>query len=156
MRSSEPVILKLINESYSQENDIYNLLKYFAEKDDIPCIHRGIGLPYSPKKASNAIIKMQDFIGKSSGIRMYHFIISFAEDQNDNMLLDIAEAVSNYLFLEEGHTVFYGIHTNTDNVHIHFAINAVKYTNGRKFHKNTQELKEFQKKIISIALQKLQ
>ena len=43
--------------------------------------------------------------------------------------------------------VYYGVHEDTECLHIHFAINAVSHMDGKKWHKSRKELKEIEAQI---------
>lgn len=47
--------------------------------------------------------------------------------------------------------VYYGVHEDEENIHIHFAINAVSYVDGKKLHKNMKQLEEMETEMREIA-----
>lgn len=64
------------------------------------------------------------------------------------MIIGFAKKVAALLW--EEHQVYYAIHNSTDNKHIHFAINAVSYKTGKKWHKSKIELAELKGRIQNI------
>lgn len=80
-------------------------------------------------------------------------VISFPEDYDDLYeIYMLGERIMNQFF-EEYQCVF-GLHEDTDNLHIHFAWNAVNYKNGKKWHASKKEwenmVEEIQKKAAEI------
>lgn len=80
------------------------------------------------KEAWNAVI----------GRQMYHFIVSFCDKELYSIDIDDAIKLAENIcsFLGEERQIIYGIHLDTDNLHIHFAMNTVSYLNGRRYASN--------------------
>lgn len=74
----------------------------------------------------------------ADGRQMYHFIVSFSDKELYSIDIDdaieLAESICNYL--GEERQIIYGIHLDTDNLHIHFAMNTVSYRDGRRYASN--------------------
>ncbi len=147
------LVIKFIPKYYPLEYDIMNLLQYIAGKgkkdtEKITYIGaRGLSLKY--KDAAEQIMTMQETLGKNKNRRIYHMIISFPENiQNDILITGFAKKVAAMIW--EEHQVFYAIHNSTGNKHIHLAINAVSYKTCNKWHKSKIELKELKARIQNI------
>ena len=141
--------VRKVPEKYSTDGDIKNLMKYIA--DDKKCRHY-IGARRcrkNPELAALGMIRTQKGYKKTTGRRINHWIISFEKNvENPKIAYDVAEQIAD-MFSEE-YQVFYGIHENTDNLHIHMAVNTVSFRNGRKWHTSKKELAEWKKKINKI------
>ena len=75
-------------------------------------------------------------------------IISFnTSTKNLLKVKAVSKAVAKIIY-EEGYLVYYGIHTSTDNLHIHFAIDSVNYLSGKKWHKSRLEFMSFRYKVL--------
>ena len=137
---------------YPKDKDIENLLRYIAGQNDTKEETRycqGKGLPKNPQKAAKRMVLIQKYFGKANGRRVYHFILSFPKTMEDaNFAKLVADRVAEFFF--ETHQVYYGVHENTDCLHVHFAVNAVSYVDGRKWHHSKKDLKEMEKKIEDI------
>lgn len=151
----EKLIIKIVNAHYKSDMDIKKLIKYIAadgrnsRKEKLLC-RCGRGVSKKPDKAAEEMIILQKAFGKDKGRRMYHLIISFPKDMHDkDMIRKIAKRVSDMLFMD--YQVFYGIHISRDNWHIHYAINAVNYRTGMKWHQNRTEFKEFKNTMIKLV-----
>ncbi len=149
------VVVKMKDEHYGTENDMVSLLQYIAaegsnRKKEIVLKSRGKGVSSKPVKAAGQMQAVQRIYGKESKRRMYHLIVSYPEDMKEKAaILHAAEQIADMLF--ENHQVFYGIHTSTENWHIHYAINAVSYNMGKKWHQSKNEFKEMKEKICRLA-----
>ncbi len=143
------LVIKMENVHYGTDKDIYNLIAYIAGKGKndgkektVSVYGRGISNNY--KKAPRQMIKIQKLYGKDQKRRCYHMVVSFDVGVNDrNLVILAADAVASMIFEEMHHQVFYGVHTSTGHLHIHFAINAVNYKSGKKWHQNKCEIKTF-------------
>ena len=150
----EQPVIKILNKYYSKDNDIRNLMAYIAgegrEKDKQKVVYiSAAGLKRKYEKAGVQIIKTQKAFGKNQGRRVYHMIVSFPEEVKDlQYVKHSAKAVAAEIF--KRHQVFYGIHASTENLHIHFAINAVSYIDGRKWHMNKTEFEGFREYLIQL------
>ena len=60
-----------------------------------------------------------------------------------------ARDIADMLF--ESYQVFYAIHISKNNWHIHYAINAVSYKTGMKWHQNRKELAEMKRQICKLV-----
>lgn len=150
----EDVVIKISNEHYESDSDMENAIKYFAAEGKnagkeklLKC--RGRGVSSKASKAADQMIAVQKAFGKAAKRRMYQLIVSFPEDMRNAVVIQLAaDAIADMLF--EEHQVFYGIHTSTDNWHIHYAINAVSYMTGRKWHQSKKEFAEMKEKMRRI------
>lgn len=149
----ERVVIKMNKEYYKANRDIETLLAYIAgetKNKERTRYYNGRGLAQDCIKAAKAFIKVQKKYGKASQRRLYHLFISFPKEIDDaNYVKLVAENVANMLF--DKHQIYYGVHEDTDNLHIHMAINAVSYVDGRKWHQSKKELEEMKKKISKVA-----
>ena len=147
------IVVKMNKEYYQADGDIRNLLAYIAgesKNKEKTRYYNGRGLPKDYKKATKAISKVQRKYGKANKRRLYQLVVSFPKEIDDaNYVKLVAENIANLLF--DKHQIYYGVHEDTDNLHIHFAINAVSYVDGRKWHQNKKEFEEMKKKIRKVA-----
>lgn len=102
--------------------------------------------------ATEEMMRVKEFYGKVDGRVAMHGIVSLDREESDEanagklmlLLNDFMEA----LFPE--HQVVYAVHTNTENLHIHFVINTVGL-DGKKIHMD----RSFMKKVFEPTLNKL-
>jgi hypothetical protein len=147
----EDLVIKMVPEHYKGDNDIKRLIKYVAgegkNKDSQIIKYIGAkGLSKNPNTAAKQIITMQEALGKNDKRRVYQLIVSFPGHMKSEWLaLRVGKRIADIIF--EEHQVYYAIHDSTDNMHIHFVINAVSYTSGRKWHKNKAEFKSWKMRL---------
>ena len=148
----ESIVIKMHDQYYQKDSDIKKLIRYIAgetEKKEKTRYCNGRGLPCNCKKASKAIIEVQKGYRKDSQRRIYHLFVSFPDYVTDaNYVKLVAESIADMLY--EKHQIYYGVHEDTDNLHIHFAINAVSYVDGRKWHQSKKEFEKMKKEIQKI------
>lgn len=151
----EQLIINMVTNYYTSNKAIKNLLRYIVGKGNNEGkehvrFSSAKGLSFDYKKAASQLIITQKALGKTDGRRVYHMVVSFPEsfDENrDGKLIDlVACSVADVLFVD--YQTFYAVHTSTDNLHIHFAFNAVSYRNGKKWHKSPKEFREFREYIL--------
>ena len=155
----EEIIVKMADQKgrsvgkYSKKKDIRQLLEYIVTDKSTGKYIRYWdcrGLVRNIKESVEIINAIQKYMGKDNGRRMYHFVISFPEDIDDiNFVCIAADAIADYIGQE--YQLIYGIHTDTNNLHIHVAINSVSYRTGLKWHKNKNEFARWRKNILNIV-----
>lgn len=148
----EAVVIKAMNESYSKDRDIRNLITYIAGKSKESKkvrYYNGRGLSREPKKAATNIIKIQQYYGKADKRRIFHFVIAFQNMNDAGLAKIIAENITDMFFRK--YQIYYGVHEDTENLHIHFAVNTVSYVDGRKFHQSKKEFGKMKKGITEIV-----
>ena len=94
------------------------------------------------KHAVEEMMQVKEFYEKKDGRAALHGMISLEEKesstQNAAKLLQLCNDVVKELF--ENHQAIFAVHTNTDNLHVHFIINSVGL-NGKKIHQNDKFIK---------------
>ena len=102
--------------------------------------------------AANEMMQVKLFYGKCGGRVALHGIISLDKEESDKknagklmcLLTDLLEEIF------PGYQAVYAVHTNTENLHIHFIVNTVG-PGGKKIHMD----KDFMSKIFDPALNRL-
>ena len=102
--------------------------------------------------ATNEMMQVKEFYGKLDGRVAMHGIISLSSEEsnpdNAGKLMLLLNDFMAKLFPE--HQVVYAVHTNTENLHIHFVVNTVGL-DGKKIHMD----RSFMKKIFEPTLNQL-
>lgn len=157
----EGIIIIPVRKRYERNKDIYNLLCYIAGECDSKVERtrycRGEGVSHEPKKAAKQMILVQKAykkaarkIGKRANRRIYHYIVSFPPSVDDANNVFLAAVAIAGIFSEE-YQVYYGVHEDGKCLHIHYAINAVRTVDGKKWHKSTKELEEMETEMRETA-----
>jgi len=102
--------------------------------------------------ATNEMMQVKEFYGKLDGRVAMHGIVSLSEEESDpayaGKLMLLLNDFMEKLFPE--HQVVYAVHTNTENLHIHFVVNTVGL-DGKKIHMD----RSFMKKVFEPTLNQL-
>ncbi|MBE6035132.1 MAG: hypothetical protein E7222_10615 [Clostridiales bacterium] len=97
------------------------------------------------------MMQVKDFFGKLDGRVATHGVISLDESESDSKnagkLMELLNDVMEEVF--PNHQVVYAVHTNTENLHIHFILNTVGL-DGKKIHMD----KQFMSSVLEPAVNK--
>lgn len=153
----EEITVKYIKEPYRGKQDILRLFRYIAgecdSKEERTRYRCGAGVSAKPDKAAMQMIKLQMLYKKAAQRyggkacrRIYHYMVSFPLSMDDANCVYLAAAEIAGIFSGQ-YQVYYGVHEDTKNLHIHFAINAVSYVDGKKWHKSKKEMEELETRM---------
>ena len=102
--------------------------------------------------ATSEMMQVKEFYGKLDGRVAMHGIISLSEEESDprnaGKLMLLLNEFMERIFSE--HQVVYAVHTNTQNLHVHFVVNTVGL-DGKKIHMD----RSFMKKTFEPTLNQL-
>ena len=146
------LVIEDINRKYSGScpyafpQDVKRLLRYIADPSatEYPphsCQHL-IGAtpdiisadqPGAWKRAARLFFHQLELYPKQGSL-MQHRVISFSseESQDPVMAFCLAKAVASFYF-DCGYLSFFGVHTDTDNLHIHIAVSNISWKDGSYF-----------------------
>lgn len=150
----EQPTIKMLNKHYPKDGDIKKLIAYISgnseKKDNQSVTYVGVaGISRKHEKAARQILKTQQAFGKEKGRRIYHMVVSFPKKIKDPQTAEqAAKAIAEEILKK--YQVFYGVHNDTQHLHIHFAINAVSYADGRKWHMSKPELQKFKEYLLQL------
>jgi hypothetical protein len=117
------------------ENDIKTVSRAFVGSHNL--------VSTDIKDAVAEMMSVKEFYGKTDGRAALHGIISLPEAesnmQNAANLLKLCERVMKEVF--PNNQAIFGVHTNTENLHVHFIINSVG-VDGKKIHQNDKFIKD--------------
>lgn len=143
-------VIESINQKYPRAytfpQDVKNLLCYIAKPD---------ATAYPPFSGQHLIGAMPDIISADQpgawkcaarlffhqlelypkqGCLMQHRVISFSseESQDPVMAFCLAKEVAAFYY-ERGYLSFFGVHMDTDNLHIHIAVSNISWKDGSYF-----------------------
>lgn len=104
------------------------------------------------QNATNEMMQVKEFHNKLGGIVALHGIVSLpvgeSGKENAGKLMMLVDNLLEEIFPD--HQAIYAVHTNTDNLHVHFVVNTVAL-NGRKIHMDNN----FMSKVFDPYLNKL-
>ena len=111
-------------------------------KDGSEVVHHISGINCNPMFAKDEFLATKDLYKKRDGVMLYHYIQSFAED--DNLTPEEAHEIG-LEFAEKawpGFEVVVATHTDTKCIHNHFVLNSVNAETGYKYRTKRTHLDE--------------
>ena len=134
-------------------NQISNELSYVANDiKTVQALYVGTRHISDFNNATNEMMQVKEFYGKMDGRVATHGVISLNEEESDpknaGKLMMLLDELLEKVFPE--HQVVYAVHTNTENLHIHFILNTVGM-DGKKIHMD----KNFMRKIFEPEVNRL-
>lgn len=135
--------VKFVNAAGNYQDDTarHDLIHYMTQRKKIP--NHIVG--FSHGDISNAAAQMTQTarsFGKDQGIRIYHFIITFAPGDVNGIEYILYAANEITRILGQRHETAYAVHEDTRIPHIHFAFNPVSFVDGYRYHGGKEEFKE--------------
>ena len=107
------------------------------------------------KHATEEMMQVKEFFGKMDGRVATHGIISLdaseSDPRNAGKLMQLLNDLMESIFPE--HQVVYAVHTNTENLHIHFIINTVGL-DGKKIHMDRKFMREVMEPTVNTLAEK--
>ena len=107
------------------------------------------------KHATEEMMQVKEFFGKMDGRVATHGIISLdaseSDPRNAGKLMQLLNDLMESIFPE--HQVVYAVHTNTENLHIHFIINTVGL-DGKKIHMDKKFMREVMEPTVNTLAEK--
>ena len=70
---------------------------------------------------------------KYSNCRLRHWVVSFSEEDNITLEEVWQIADKSAAFYKSRYQIIYAIHTDTDNIHVHFVMNRISYRDGKVY-----------------------
>ena len=130
-------VLKAVNRPYQKKEDLENLVNYAVKgKDGAYNVYGAQGVLIGD--ADSMYCQMEEvkkYFRKEGGRQAMHYILSFSRDEMGHIgtqkALWIGYAFAGYCFL--GWQAGFGVHTDTESLHIHFIVNTTSYENGRAY-----------------------
>lgn len=130
-------IVKVINNTYGNEKDLENLVNYVIQPSHCKCGLYGATAMNVGNVADmvNSMKVVKKEFKKPEGRQLLHIVVSFDDKDESWVTPQIAYELGYRfaaLYLNGQQTVF-GVHDNTDNLHIHIVLNSVSYVTGLKY-----------------------
>ena len=103
-----------------------------------------------PNEPVGSMINITTKFGKSSGVQLRHFIISFSPDEIKDYRIanEIGSLVIEYFGKE--YQAVYAVHEKQENPHIHIVMNSVSYIDGHRYYGTRREFNGFRSFLKSI------
>lgn len=144
------LFVQVRNAPYKKERDLRNVIAYtFGEHCKCGLYGaQGLLVGTADSMCANIMAEKREF-SKDSGRMAIHIIVSFDQYMMKYINPEVALRIGYDICAEcfPGFQIIFGVHDNTDNLHIHFVVNTVSYYTGMKFSKS---IYDFQKIIAEM------
>ena len=134
---------------YQDDTALHDLIHYMTQHKKTPNHITGFSHGDISTAADQMAHTAQSF-GKDHGVRIYHFIITFAPGDINGMEYILYAANEITRILGQRHEIAYAVHEDTRIPHIHFAFNPVSFVDGYKYHGGKEEFKELMEKLMKV------
>lgn len=132
-------IVKMVDDSYLNYSSIFNLVNYaLTDKRTHKRVRFYGGYNVDIDRADSQMVLVKKYYQKDSGREMRHFVVSFDEDISPYNAWILGWRIAAYY--ADRYQIVFGVHEDTDNIHIHFVFNTVSFADGRKFSSDYYEL----------------
>lgn len=135
---------------YRDAESKYDVINYILNPQAAISGYTG-GMTGTPQSIANDMNDVSSSFGKTNGVQLRHFIITFSPDEmsDADTVNDIAQRIICYFSSE--YQAVYNVHENKPHLHIHIVINSVSYVDGHRYYGKMNEFhsfKSFVRKIL--------
>ncbi len=151
IKTYEDIVVKNVNcGKYKEKRDMLNLIKYITGNSTKPEKQKsvryigGCGVPYyNSDLCCDSMYIVKKYYNKTDKKfrSVYHFMISFENPIEDANIVKLIAIGICQNFYEDGFQCIYGVHEDTEHLHIHIAVNGTNFTTGKQMHLSNSELK---------------
>ena len=128
-------IIRLNNKSYKNPDAIDKVYKYMTQ----PLKAGGMvgGYNVIPEHAVYMMKAIKQIYNKEGGRQLLHIILSFPPGVAvaDEAMFEISSYIASYFC---NHQVVFSIHYDTDQMHSHFMVNTISFTDGSRITNDSQ------------------
>lgn len=90
----------------------------------------------NPMNPAEGMMMTKLLMNQTQGRQYRHLVLSIgdweSQEKNIRKLCIASIAMANYIFTTEKCQVAWAVHTNTNNYHVHFVLNSVRYSDGTR------------------------
>ena len=119
--------LTIMNKSYNDDEALPNVINYVLDSS----LYGGVSV--DPEHAVEQMLLVKQLWHKTAGRQVRHFFLSFAdyEDVTIDEAMEYGYRIAEYY--GDRYQIVFGLHLNTQHVHLHFAFNTVSYVDGKMY-----------------------
>lgn len=140
-------LFKVVDKTYDSPEDVTKLVDYIKKGTGYWDV--GSMLIGDTNVICSQIFYIRKFYGKTEGNQMIHFVLSLDSKRYETEFgIPKLERIGTILCnLFSQYQSIYGIHTNSEHLHLHFAFNTVSYIDGTRYHCSQFEFDNFMHKL---------
>lgn len=143
--------VKFVNAAGKYQDDTarHDVIHYLTQRRKIP--NHIVGSSHGDiAQAADRMTRNARSFGKDQGVRIYHFIITFAAGDIRGLEYILYAADEITRIIGQRYEIVYAVHEDTRIPHIHFAFNPVSFVDGYKYHGGKEEFRELMEKLTKV------
>ncbi len=125
--------LVMVNEPYKSIESVPHLIDYVTRDKDRRLLSFIGVLNGNLYHLSEEMLKIKQYFRKETGKQIRHFIVSFEGNTIFNAYDAYILGFQIAAYYADRYQIVFGVHEDTDNLHIHFAFNSVSFVDGIKY-----------------------
>jgi hypothetical protein len=137
-------IIKFCNKKCVTSKGLKNTIQYVLDDkktEDKYCYGFSVGVGVD--KTFNDMMMLKKAFNKLDKRQCVHFVVSFYDVFDKDKAIEIGMKLAQYY--TNDYQVLMALHTNTEHLHLHYILNTVNITIGKKYRQNSKELAEFKR-----------
>lgn len=134
-------IVKVVNDSFTNCECIFRLTNYALVGKPYKRIRYYGGYNVVLSRADEEIVLVKQYFQKTDKRLMRHFTVSFDDETSAYDAWILSWRIAAYY--ADRYQIVFGVHEDTDNLHIHFVMNTVSFVDGLKYSGGTGDLFRF-------------
>jgi len=147
----------------SEVGQAMGMMKKYHDKDAVTDVMQYVCSPYKipdgliggfgvdPYLAIDQFTRTAQIYGKTKGIHLRHTILSFAPEEcvTPAQAKQIAYEIA--AFYASRYQIIFVVHTDSENLNVHFVMNTVSYVDGRKYEGKKKDYYDFESHAKAIC-----
>lgn len=97
------------------------------------------GIEVNPECPAESMAVVSETFGKSNGVQLRHYIVSFSQDEVTDPRQANAIAQSLTAYIGQEFQAVYAVHENKAYLHVHIVVNTVSFVDGHRWRGNKAE-----------------
>lgn len=145
-------LVKMIKGDYKNYDAVEKVIRYTTNPEKTEGYIGACGMdPFDPEHMIVQMHKVKRAFEKEKGYRQVkHFVVSFPDSGiTKEQALRMAEEIAT--FYKSRYQICYAVHSNTENLHIHFVMNTVSYIDGRLYSEGIMELIQLKQHVNQVV-----
>lgn len=144
-------IVKMVADSYLNYSSVFNLVNYaLTDKRTHRRVRFYGGYNVEIDRADSQMVLVKKYYQKDGGREVRHFVVSFDEDISPYDAWILGWRIAAYY--ADRYQIVFGVHEDTDNIHIHFVFNTVSFADGRKFSSDYYEISRLKSYVNQLCV----
>lgn len=141
--------IKMVNDPYKNQESISNLVDYAIKDKQKRLLRFYGGYNVDVLRAAEQMERVKEYYQKTYNRMMRHIIVSFDEDITPYDAYVLGWQIAAYY--ADRYQIVFGVHEDTDNLHIHLVFNTVSFVDGLKYSGDYSDLVSFRSYVDQVV-----